>query len=71
MKDETYYVERIEELRSQMKNISLIAKENDEYEGTYQIWSLRSDDDGMCHHTHDVLYAKHEEDEGVEMDSNA
>lgn len=34
-KDETYYVERLEEIRSQTKNLSLVDKVNDEEDETY------------------------------------
>ena len=41
--NEVYYVEKLEEIRSQMKNIPLVARGNDD-NGTYQIWSVKKFD---------------------------
>ncbi|CAI9298675.1 unnamed protein product [Lactuca saligna] len=47
VKDESYYVERLEEVRAKEKGMSLVASGMDEEEGTYQIWSSSFDDEEM------------------------
>ena len=39
VKDEAYHMERLEEVRAKAKGISLVAKGEQEEDGTYQIWS--------------------------------
>ena len=39
VKDEAYYVERLEEVTARMKGMSLVAKGSGEGDGTYQVWS--------------------------------
>lgn len=53
MKDEAYYVMTLEEVCSKKKNLSLVAKGHDDEDETYQIWSHGSDDEEMCHPTHE------------------
>ena len=45
IKDEAYYVERLEEVHEKAKGLSLVDKGMDDDEGTYQIWSSGSDDE--------------------------
>lgn len=59
VKHEAYYTMKIEELRVETKNISLMEKGEEEKEGTYQIWLSGSDEEEMCHPTHGALFAKH------------
>lgn len=63
VKDEAYYAEKLEEVRSRAKGVSLIVRGDDEEEGTYQIWSFGSDDDEMRNLNHGAMYVKLEEGE--------
>ncbi|XP_052622677.1 uncharacterized protein LOC111903599 [Lactuca sativa] len=56
-KDETYYVEKLEEVREKAKGLSLVARREseDEESGTYQIWSFGSDVEEMRHPTHGAI----------------
>ena len=47
VKNEAYYEEKLEEIQSRTKGVSLVARAGDEEDETYQIWSSRSDDDEM------------------------
>lgn len=47
VKDESYYAMKIEELRVKSKNLSLVAKNSSDDEGTYQIWPSRLYDEEM------------------------
>ena len=47
VKDEAYYSDRLEEVRARTKGVSLVAKGEDDEEGTYQIWSSGSNDEEM------------------------
>ena len=47
VKDEAYYVEKLEEVRAKAKGLSLVARGEAEEDGTYQIWSSGSDDEEM------------------------
>ncbi|XP_023768575.1 uncharacterized protein LOC111917153 [Lactuca sativa] len=63
VKDEAYYAEKLEMVRAKAKNLSLVAKgANEDEEGTYQIWSSRSDDEEMRNPTHGAMFAKMEEE---------
>lgn len=59
VKDETYYAITIEELRAMSKNLFLVAKDSNDDDGTYQIWSSGFDDEYIRHPTHGVMYEKH------------
>lgn len=60
--DEAYYAKNIEQRRSKSKNLSLVANNLSEDEGTYKIWSSISDDEEMYHPTHGVMFLKHQFD---------
>ena len=60
VKDEAYYTIKIEELGVKLKNLSLVDKNSSEEDGTYQIWSSRSDEEEMHHPTDGVLFAKYQ-----------
>ncbi|XP_023733619.1 uncharacterized protein LOC111881461 [Lactuca sativa] len=62
IKNEAYYAEKLEEVREKTKNMSLVARGEQEEDGTYQIWSSGSDDEEMQNPTHRAMYAKLEED---------
>ena len=47
MKDEAYYAAKLEEVKAKTKGMSLVARGTSEEEGTYLIWSSRSDDEEM------------------------
>lgn len=59
VKDEAYSSMKIEEIHVKSKNLSLVEKNSNDEDGTYQIWSFGSDDDEMCRPTNGVMYAKH------------
>lgn len=59
VKYEAYYMMKLEELGAKLKNLSLVARNSSEEEGTYKIWSSRSNDEDMYHPTHNVMFAKH------------
>ncbi|XP_023738187.1 uncharacterized protein LOC111886187 [Lactuca sativa] len=66
VKNESYYDERLEEVRAKAKGMSLVAIGEGEDDGTYQIWSFGSDDEQMCNPTHGTMYARFvEKDEEV------
>ncbi|XP_023745018.1 uncharacterized protein LOC111893181 [Lactuca sativa] len=69
IKDEAYYVERLEEMRTKAKNLYLVAEGEHENDGTYQIWSSGSDDEEMCNPKHGAMYTKLEEDSDEEVKS--
>lgn len=50
---------KFQEHQVKSKNLSLAAKDVGDNDGMYQIWSLGSDDEGICHPTHGVMYVKH------------
>ena len=62
VKDEAYYVERIEEVRERTKGMSLVAKISGDGDGTYQIWSSRSDEEEVRNPTHGTMYARYEDE---------
>ena len=58
MKDEAYYVVRLEEVRAKTKGLYLVAKGGVEGDETYQIWSSSFEDEeirtppmAQCMHT--------------------
>ena len=59
VKDEAYYVEWLEEVRTRMKAMYLVAKESVDGDGTYQIWSSGSDDEEIRKPTHGFIYEKY------------
>ncbi|XP_052625667.1 uncharacterized protein LOC111890076 [Lactuca sativa] len=68
VKYEAYYAEKLEEVRTKAKGLSLVAKgemDNDE-SGTYQIWSSGSDDEEMRHPTHGAMFASFEKNGNAE-----
>ena len=63
LKDEAYYVERLEEVHAKAKGLSLVAKGMYEDESTYQIWSSGSDDEEAQNPTHGAMFSMHEDEE--------
>ena len=51
---------KFEELQAKSKSLSFVARNSSEEEGTYQIWSSRSDDEEMSRPVHGVIFAKHQ-----------
>lgn len=58
-KNKAYYAMKLEEIHAQTKNLYLVAKGYNDEEGTYQIWSSRSNDEEMRNPNHRVIFAKH------------
>lgn len=58
MKVEAYYAKWLEEVRTQTKNLSLMARWSDENDLMYQIWSYGLGDEETRHPTHGLLFAK-------------
>nr|KAJ0213712.1 hypothetical protein LSAT_V11C400159680 [Lactuca sativa] len=55
VKYEAYYLERHEEIRAKTKGVSLVGKGSGEEDGTYQIWSSRSDNGEMQNSMHGAI----------------
>lgn len=58
VKEEAYYEMKIEECHAKSKNLSLDAKDSNDGDGTYQIWSSGSDKKEMWYPTHGIMYPK-------------
>lgn len=55
VKDETYYARKMDEVRAKTKDLALMAC--DVYLGTYQVWSLDSDDEEVRKSSHSAFLA--------------
>ena len=63
VKDEAYYVEKLEEVRTKAKGMPLVARGESEEDGTYHIWSSGFNDEEMRNLTHGAMFSQFEEDE--------
>lgn len=59
VKDGAYYDMKIKDLKAKSKNLSLVEKNMNEDNGTYQIWSCGSDEEEIRHPMHCVMFARH------------